>query len=91
MGPARPIDQAAAQAKERPLDEARGRPLDQARGTGGQPLAVRLPVVQSGSDDKRIAAVELALASLGRGDYLVELTVRAHGVTERKLMALRVT
>jgi VWFA-related protein len=57
----------------------------------GQPLAVRLPVVQSGSDDKRIAAVELALASLGRGDYLVELTVRAHGVTERKLMALRVT
>jgi hypothetical protein len=57
----------------------------------GQPLAVRLPVVQSGSDSKRIAAVELALASLGRGDYLVELTVRAHGVTERKLMALRVT
>ena len=50
---------------------------------------VRLPVVQSGSDDKRIAAVDLALASLGRGEYLIELTARAHGVAERKLMALR--
>lgn len=68
------------------VDAADARLLDRR----GQPLAVRLAVVHSGSDDKRIAAVELALASLARGDYLVELLVRAGGGTERKLMALRV-
>jgi hypothetical protein len=68
------------------VDAADARLLDRR----GQPLAVRLAVVQSGSDDKRIAAVELALASLARGDYLVELLVRARNGTERKLMALRV-
>ena len=69
-----------------PVESLTARLLDRR----GQPLAVRLAVVQSGPEARRVAAAELVVASLARGDYLVELLAGAQGASERKLMAIRV-
>jgi hypothetical protein len=34
--------------------------------------------------------VEMSLSGLGHGDYLVELTAGAGGVTDKRLLAVRV-
>ena len=56
----------------------------------GRPLPIPLALVDNDSVAPRRLVTELALAPLGRGDYLIELTAGAGAVSERKLLALRV-
>ena len=68
------------------VDRFEARLLDR----NGQVLRHRVSVnTQEAADGRRLVA-NLSLTSLGRGDYVVELTVEAAEVTERKLLALRV-
>jgi VWFA-related protein len=55
----------------------------------GQPLPIPVNLEDDASRPRRLVT-ELTLAPLARGDYLVELTVAAGTVTERKLLAVRV-
>jgi len=66
------------------LDRREVRLLDKA----GKPLPVELPL----SEDPATHAVvvEMSLSGLGRGDYLIELTAGAGGVTEKRLLAIRI-
>ena len=55
----------------------------------GHPLSISLPL----SETRRpmpVLVAELALAPLGGGEYLVEVTASGAGTTERKLIAIRV-
>jgi hypothetical protein len=65
-----------------PLDERSARILDRR----GNPLAVPAPVAVT--DD--VVNVDVTLASLSEGDYLVELLLARDGRSERKLIAFRV-
>jgi VWFA-related protein len=56
----------------------------------GQPLQTRPDVQAVDSTSGRHLIGEMALAPLGRGDYVVELTVAAGGKLEQKLTAFRV-
>ena len=67
-----------------PIDGRQLRLLDRA----GRPLPVDLPVTEDPST--RGLAVAFPLAAFSRADYIVELTVTAGAVTERRLVALRV-
>ena len=68
------------------VDTTRARLLDRR----GQPLAVPVQVVESDARGARRLVTELSLAPLGRGDYLVELSVASGLVSERKLFAVQV-
>jgi VWFA-related protein len=66
------------------LDRREVRLLDRT----GKALPVDLPLAEDPAGHAVI--VEMSLAGLGRGDYLLELTASAGTVTERKLLAVRV-
>ena len=66
------------------LDRREARLLDQK----GKPLPVDLPVAEDPA--KHVVIVDMALSGLPRGDYMIELTVGAAGVTEQRLLAVRV-
>jgi hypothetical protein len=56
----------------------------------GQPLKHRVAVEDQDGAGGRHLVANLSFTALGRGDYVVELAVRAGTVTERKLIAFRV-
>ena len=56
----------------------------------GLPLRTRVTVEPQDAGSNRRLISEISLAALGRGDYLIELTATAGGVTETRLLALRV-
>ena len=56
----------------------------------GLPLRTRVKVEPQDAGINRRLVSEITLAPLGRGDYLIELTAAAGGVTETRLLALRV-
>jgi VWFA-related protein len=67
-----------------PTDGRHLRLLDRA----GRPLPVDLPLMEDPAS--RGLSLALPLAAFSRADYVVELTVTAGAVTERRLLALRV-
>ena len=56
----------------------------------GQPLAVPVATERAQVDTGALLRADLNLAPLNIGDYLIELTARGAGGTERKLVAFRV-
>ena len=68
------------------LDRRDARLLDRK----GRPLAISMPLSETMGRAMPVLVAELALAPLGRGEYLVEATASRAGTTERKLTALRV-
>ena len=67
-----------------PLDRREVRLLDRS----GRALPVELPLAEDA--DKKQLVLEMSLSGLGRGDYLIELTVGGGSETERRLLALRI-
>jgi hypothetical protein len=67
-----------------PLDRREVRLLDRT----GKPLPVELPLAEDPAT--KTVVVEMSLSGLGRGDYLIELTAGAAGVTEKRLLAIRI-
>jgi VWFA-related protein len=67
-----------------PLDRREVRLLDRT----GKPLPVELPLAEDPAT--KAVVVEMSLSGLGRGDYLIELTAGAGGVTEKRLVAIRI-
>lgn len=67
-----------------PLDRRDVRLLDRS----GKPIPVELPLVED--LDRKQLVLDMSLSGLGRGDYLIELTAGAAGVTERGLLAIRI-
>jgi hypothetical protein len=57
----------------------------------GQPLAIEAPVTAASSAARTAASVDIALAALAPGDYVLELVVAAGGTTSRRLVGFRVT
>jgi hypothetical protein len=55
----------------------------------GHPLSISLPLSET-RGPMPVLVAELALAPLGGGEYLVEVTASGAGTTERKLVAIRV-
>jgi hypothetical protein len=72
-----PILQDAATRAARLLDR-RGQPL-------GQPLPIG-----AAPDGRQAAAVDLPIASLPEGDFVLELSATSDGQTERRALAFRV-
>lgn len=70
----------------RPVARYEVRVLDQF----GQPLQLHPEIQELETAAGKHLVGELALAPLARGDYVVEMTVVANGVTEQKYTALRV-
>jgi VWFA-related protein len=68
------------------VDKYDARLLDQF----GQALQTRLDLQSVASTSGKHLVGEMALASLGRGDYVIELTVAAGEKVEQKLIAFRV-
>jgi hypothetical protein len=66
------------------LDRREVRLLDKT----GKALPVELPLSEDAA--KNILVVEMSLSGLGHGDYLIELTAGAAGVTEKRLLAIRI-
>jgi hypothetical protein len=66
------------------LDRREVRLLDRT----GRPLPVEIPIAEDPAT--HAVVVEMSVSGLGRGDYLLELTVGAGGATERRLFALRI-
>jgi hypothetical protein len=56
----------------------------------GLPLKFRVPLQEQEVGQGTHLVTEVALAPLGRGDYIIELTATAGPVTETRLLALRV-
>ena len=56
----------------------------------GQPLAIPVAVTERETEGHRVVAVDLNLAPLSAGDYLIELTVGRGATTELRLVAFRV-
>jgi hypothetical protein len=56
----------------------------------GQPLPVQATVTERDIDGQAMLAVDVNLAPLGPGDYLIELAIGAGTTSERKLVAIRV-
>jgi VWFA-related protein len=70
-----------------PLDSRSARLLDRR----GAPLAASVPVAEGERDGQPIVVVELALAALAEGDYVIELTAARGGATTKRMVAFRVT
>jgi VWFA-related protein len=68
------------------LDSHEARLLDRF----GLPLKFRVPLQEQEVGQGTHLVTELALAPLGRGDYIIELTATAGSLTETRLLALRV-
>lgn len=56
----------------------------------GQPLRHGIKAVEQDGAGGRHVVAQMSFNSLGRGDYVIELTATAGAVTERKLLAVRV-
>jgi hypothetical protein len=70
-----------------PLDSRAARLLD----PRGEPLAIGVDAAEVERDGQRLVVVELALAPLAEGDYLIELAAGRSAQRTRRLMAFRVT
>ena len=57
----------------------------------GEPLPIPVTIVERETDGRRVAAVDLRLAALATGDYVIEAKLERGGATERLLFAVRVT
>jgi hypothetical protein len=70
----------------KPLDQRIARVLDRR----GQPLALGATLTERETDGKSAVVVDVNLAPLAEGDYVVEVSAGSGAETERKLVALRV-
>lgn len=71
----------------KPLDQRTARVLDRK----GQPIGSALAMTERPADGgPPIASVDLPIAALADGDYLIEVTAASGAETERKLIAFRV-
>jgi hypothetical protein len=70
----------------RALDQRTARLLDRR----GQPLPLSVALTERPDGDRLMAAVDLPIAPLADGDYVIELVAASQGVTERKLLGIRV-
>jgi VWFA-related protein len=75
---------------EWPIFAAADRREARVLGRNGAPLAIPLAVAERDVNGQAMLSIDLNLAPLTEGDYLIELTVGRAGVTERRLAALRV-
>jgi VWFA-related protein len=60
-------------------------------GRDGQPLAVPVTVTERDQNGSRVLALDISLAPLGAGDYLIEVTVGSGSTAETRYVPLRVT
>ena len=67
-----------------PLDRRQVRLLDRT----GKPLPVDLPLAEDTA--RSVLIVDMSLSGLPHADYLIELTAGAGGVTDSKLLAIRI-
>jgi len=70
----------------KPLDARQARVL----GRNGQPLTLNATTTEREVNGSTMVAVDLNLAPLSAGDYVIELTAGSQGATETRLMAIRV-
>jgi len=70
----------------KPLDQRQARVL----GKTGQPLAVTANVSEPPGNGDPILAIDVNLAPLSAGDYVIEVAVGAGAETEKRLIAFRV-
>jgi hypothetical protein len=56
----------------------------------GEPLAILVAATVRDDPAGAVVAADVNLAPLGAGDYLIEFTATAVGVTEKYLVAFRV-
>jgi VWFA-related protein len=70
----------------RALDQRTARLLDRR----GQPLPLSVALTERSDGDRPVAAVDLPIAPLADGDYVIELVAASQGATERKLLGIRV-
>ena len=70
----------------KPLDRRDARLL----GRDGNPLAIQVTVSERESSGQPAVGIDLNLAPLTAGDYIIELTAGAGSQTDRKLLAFRV-
>jgi hypothetical protein len=73
-----------------PLVAAVDRRESHVLGRNGAPLAIPLTVAEREVSGQAMLSIDLNLAPLTEGDYLIELTADRGGVTERRLAAFRV-
>ena len=59
-------------------------------GRNGQPLAIPVTVTERETDGRKVVAVDLNLAPLSFGEYVIELTAGRGAETVVKLVAFRV-
>jgi VWFA-related protein len=69
-----------------PLDRRAARLLDRR----GQPLPLPMALTERVDGARTMAAVDLAIAPLAEGDYVIELVAGRDTITERKLLGIRV-
>jgi VWFA-related protein len=60
-------------------------------GRSGQPMAVSVNVTEREADGRLLLGVDVLLAPLGPGDYVIEITGTANGKTESRLIGIRVS
>jgi VWFA-related protein len=70
----------------KPLDARQARVL----GRNGQPLTLNATTTEREVNGATMVAVDINLAPLSAGDYLIELTAGSQGAAETRLMAFRV-
>jgi hypothetical protein len=71
----------------KPLDNRVARLLDRR----GQPLAIAVNVTEREVEGTQVVAADMNLAPLSDGDYVIELVVGSGNVSEKKLLAIRVS
>jgi VWFA-related protein len=59
-------------------------------GRNGQPVAVSVTLTERDVDGRLMLALDALLAPLAPGDYVIEITATSGGVTETRLMGIRV-
>ncbi len=69
-----------------PLDRREARLL----GRSGQPVAVTVALTERENDGRQMLALDVLLAPLAPGDYVLEVVVTAGATTETKLVGIRV-
>jgi VWFA-related protein len=70
----------------KPLDQRQARLVNKT----GQPLAVAATVTERALNAQTMLAVDVNLAPLGPGDYVIEVVAAAGAESERKFLAIRV-
>ncbi len=70
----------------RPIDQRTARLLDRR----GQPLPMPVTLTERPDGDRTMAAIDLAVAPLADGDYVIELVAGSAGTTARVLVGIRV-